>query len=181
MKEAVKGLGLKVLGWVLLVAGIILMPAPGPGAMVILLAMVVLATQYEWADKRLDKVKVWALKGAADSVKTWPRIIASLLGVAWLVGLGIFWGMRPPAPDWWPLRESWWLIGGWGTGSTLIFSGVVAFGLLVYSFVKLRGATKADIEAQATRGGASDAPGVQHDQEGNRLERPRPADSASHQ
>ena len=44
--------------------------------MVILLAMVVLATQYEWADERLDKVKVWALKGAADSVKTWPRIIA---------------------------------------------------------------------------------------------------------
>lgn len=149
MKEAVKGLGLKVLGWVLLVVGVILMPAPGPGAMVILLAMVVLATQYEWADRRLDKVKVWALKGAADSVKTWPRIVASLLGVAWLVGLGIFWGMRPPAPDWWPLRESWWLIGGWGTGATLILSAVIALGFIVYSFRTFRGLP--DPEAAAER------------------------------
>lgn len=180
MKEAVKGLGLKVLGWVLLVLGIVLMPAPGPGAMVILLAMVVLATQYEWADRRLDKVKVWAMQGAADSVKTWPRIVASLLGVVWLIGLGVFWGMRPPAPEWWPLRESWWLIGGWGTGSTLIFSGVVAFGLLVYSFLELRGADRAEIEAQATRSGASDGPGVQHDHDGNRLDSDRPADTASH-
>ena len=156
MNETVKGLGLKIFGWLLLLVGIAALPLPGPGAMIILGAMFVLATQYEWADKRLDRVKVWALKGAADSVKTWPRIALSLLGVVWLVGLGIFWGIRPDAPGWWPLRESWWLIGGWGTGATLIFSGVVALALLVYSFVKLRGATRAEIEAQATRGGAHD-------------------------
>lgn len=178
MKEAVKGLGLKVLGWLLLLVGIAALPLPGPGAFILFGAMFVLATQYEWADRRLDKVKVWALKGAADSVKTWPRIVASLLGCAWLVGLGIFWGMRPPAPDWWPLRESWWLIGGWGTGATLVGSGFIALGLLVYSFFKLRGATKADIEAAATRSGASDGPGVQHDDDGNRLEQPEHPDRA---
>lgn len=137
--KAAKDVGLKVLGWVLLVVGIIMLPAPGPGSMVLLLAMAVLSTQYDWAERRLEQVKVWALKGAADSVATWPRIIASVLGVAWVVGLGVVWGISPPAPDWWPLRESLWLYGGWAVGATLILSGVVALALIVYSFVKLRG------------------------------------------
>jgi uncharacterized protein (TIGR02611 family) len=138
VRQAVKRWGLSILGWVLLVVGIIALPLPGPGAMIILLAMVVLATQYEWAERRLDGIKDWALQGAADSVKSWPRIAASMFGVVWLVGFGVLWIVQPPAPDWWPVRDSWWLIGGWATGATLVFSGLVAFGLLVYSFVKLR-------------------------------------------
>ena len=138
MKSAVTGVGLKILGWLLLVVGIAALPLPGPGAMIILLAMFVLATQYEWAERRLDRVKDWAMKGAADSVRTWPRVLLSLVGVAWLIGFGIVWGIHPDAPQWWPVDDAYWLIGGWGAGATLIFSGVVAFGLLVYSFVKLR-------------------------------------------
>ena len=138
MKQAVKGWTLRILGWLLLLVGIAALPLPGPGAMIILLAMIVLATQYEWAERRLDDVKDWALKGAADTVRSGPRIGLSIFGVLWLVGFGVLWCVRPAAPGWWPLRDSWWLIGGWGTGATLIFSGLVAFGLLVYSFVKLR-------------------------------------------
>ena len=138
VKNAAKKWGLTILGWVLLVVGIAALPLPGPGAMIILAAMFVLATQYEWADRRLERVKAWAMKGAADSVRTWPRVLVSVLGVAWLIGLGIYWGIRPESPGWWPIADKWWLVGGWGTGSTLIFSGVVAGGLLVYSFVKLR-------------------------------------------
>ena len=63
----------------------------------------------------------------------------SLLGVRWLIGFGISGGSHPPAPGWWPVDDKWWLVGGWGTGATLIVSGVVAGGMLVYSFVKLRG------------------------------------------
>jgi uncharacterized protein (TIGR02611 family) len=155
VKKAVKRWGVRILGWVLLVLGIAALPLPGPGAMIILVAMIVLATQYEWAEKRLDRVKEWALVGAADSVRTYPRIVLSALGVAWLVGLGIFWGIRPDAPDWWPIHEKWWLVGGWGTGATLIFSGAVALGLLVYSLVKLRGVPRDRVVAVAT--GEADA------------------------
>jgi hypothetical protein len=139
VRQALKRWSLTILGWLLLLVGIVALPLPGPGAMIILLAMVVLATQYEWAARRLDGVKAWALKGAADSVRTWPRIGLSLLGVLWLVGFGVLWCLHPVAPGWWPLRDSWWLIGGWGTGATLIFSGLVALGLVVYSFFELRG------------------------------------------
>jgi hypothetical protein len=152
VKKAAKRWGLIILGWTLLLVGIAALPLPGPGAMIILLAMIVLATQYEWAEQRLDRVKEWAMKGAADSVRTWPRILLSLLGVAWLLGFGTYWGISPPAPEWWPLRESWWLIGGWGTGATLIFSGLVAFGLLVYSFVKLRDRDDSGAGGSATSG-----------------------------
>jgi hypothetical protein len=100
--------------------------------------MFVLATQYEWADRRLERVKAWALKGAADSVSSWPRVALSLFGVAWLLGFGVLWLVQPPVPSWWPVADGWWLIGGWGTGATLVFSGLVAFGLLVYSFISLR-------------------------------------------
>ena len=71
-------------------------------------------------------------------MKSWPRIALSLVGVVWLLGFGVLWCLHPPAPEWWPLRESWWLVGGWATGATLIFSGLVALSLLVYSFVALR-------------------------------------------
>lgn len=137
--KAVKQAGVKTLGWTLLVVGIAAVPLPGPGALIILGAMFVLATQYEWADQRLERVKLWALKGAADGVKTWPRIFLSLLGVAWMIGIGIVWGLKPAAPEIWPLPREFWLVGGWYTGATLIASGLIALGLVVYSFVKLRG------------------------------------------
>ncbi|MBV9830788.1 MAG: hypothetical protein JOZ82_04275, partial [Marmoricola sp.] len=124
--------------WVLLLVGIVALPLPGPGAMIIFLAMIVLATQYEWAEQRLEGIRDWALRGAADSVRTWPRILVSIVGVAWLIGFGVLWWKHPDAPTWWPLEDRWWLVGGWGTGATLIFSGVVALALLVYSFVTLR-------------------------------------------
>lgn len=138
MKHAAKGLALKTLGWILLPVGVAMMPLPGPGAMVVLLAMFVLATQYEWAEKRLDQVKEWALQGAADSVRTWPRIAVSVVGVVWLWSVGIVWGVGPDAPSWWPVDEKWWLVGGWATGITLIASGFVAGALIIYSYLNLR-------------------------------------------
>jgi hypothetical protein len=37
------------------------------------------------------------------------------------------------------LRDDWWLLGGWGAGATLVFSGLVALALVVYSFRNFRG------------------------------------------
>lgn len=135
---ALKALVLEVVGWTLVVAGIAALALPGPGLLLLFAGLVVLSQHYEWAERRVEPVKRQALKAASDGVQTWPRILASFLGVLWLVGLGVFWGIRPPAPDWWPLRESFWLIGGWGTGATLIASALFALGLLVFSYRRFR-------------------------------------------
>jgi uncharacterized protein (TIGR02611 family) len=129
---------LEVVGWTLIVAGIAALVLPGPGLLMLFAGLVVLSQQYEWAERRLEPVKKAALRTAADSVKTWPRILMSVLGVCWLVALGIYWGISPDAPSWWPIDDKWWLAGGWGTGATLIGSGILAGAMVVYSYLNFR-------------------------------------------
>ena len=51
---------------------------------------------------------------------------------------GVLWGVNPTMPSWWPLDERWWLPGGWSVGSSLILSGVLAAGFIVYSIRRFR-------------------------------------------
>ena len=126
-------------GWLLVAVGIAAIPLPGPGLLMLFAGLAVLSQQYEWAEKRVRPVERAAMKGAADSVQTWPRILLSLVGVLWLIAIGVLWIVHPPAPGWWPLEEKWWLFGGTATGITLSASGLIALGILVYSFVRFRG------------------------------------------
>ncbi len=136
--RAAKRVGLEALGWLLVVGGLAALVLPGPGLLAIFAGLVLLSQQYEWAERRVEPVKKQALKTAADGVATWPRIVLSCLGVAFLIAVGVLWGLRPDAPGWWPVAERWWLAGGWGTGATLIGSGLVALGLVVYSYRNFR-------------------------------------------
>ncbi len=147
-KDAARRIVLEVVGWSLVLVGIAALILPGPGLLALFAGLAVLSQQYEWAERRVRPVERAAKKAAADSVQTWPRIIASLLGVMWLVGLGIYWGIRPPAPAWWPLEDDYWLVGGWGTGGTLIGSAFIALGMIVYSFRKFRGKSEDQVSAE---------------------------------
>ncbi len=138
MKRNAKRFAIEGLGWLLVVVGIAALVLPGPGLLAIFAGMALLATQYEWAERRLDPIRKAALKTAADSVKTWPRIVLSTCFSLGLIALGVFWGVSPDAPQWWPLDEKWWLVGGWGAGATLIFSGCIALVMIVYSFMNFR-------------------------------------------
>ena len=138
MKSTAKRVAIEGAGWILVVVGIAALVLPGPGLLALFAGVALLATQYEWAERRLEPVKQKALSTATDSVKTWPRIILSAVGAAWLVGLGVLWGLRPEAPSWWPVADRWWLMGGWGTGGTLIASGILAGAMIVYSYRNFR-------------------------------------------
>ncbi|GAA1917956.1 PGPGW domain-containing protein [Nocardioides marmoribigeumensis] len=138
-KAVLKRVALETVGWVLVVVGIAAIPLPGPGLLCLFAGLAVLSQQYEWAEKRVRPVEKAAMKAAADSVQTWPRIVLSLLGVAWLHAIGTLWIVDPDAPGWWPVDDKWWLFGGFWTGVTLVGSGLLALGIMVYSFVKFRG------------------------------------------
>jgi hypothetical protein len=133
-----KRFALEGLGWLLVLAGIAALVLPGPGLLLLFAGMALLATQYEWAERRLEPVRNAALKTATDGVKTWPRIIISLIAAACIIAVGIIWGLRPAVPDWWPLNDRWWLVGGWGTGGTLIGSGLIALAMILYSYRNFR-------------------------------------------
>lgn len=133
-----KRLALEILGWILIVAGIAALFLPGPGLLLLALGLWVHSQHYEWADRMLDPVKRQAYITAADSVKTWPRIVLSTISAITIGVVGVVWGISPAAPGWWPLREDWWLVGGWGTGVVLIASSFVALGLIVWSYKTFR-------------------------------------------
>lgn len=136
--EKLKTLTILTLGWLLVAIGLAALVLPGPGLLALFAGLTLLATRYEWAERRLEPVKKAALKGAHDSVASTHRIIGSALAAGALIGLGIFWGVGAHTPNWWPLAEKYWLIGGWGTGGTLIGSGIIALGMIAYSFIHFR-------------------------------------------
>ena len=108
VKSTAKRVLVEGLGWILVVVGIAALVLPGPGLLALFAGVALLATQYDWAERRLEPIKKRALDAAADSVKTWPRILMSTVGVLWLIGLGIVWALQPDVPTWWPFSDGWW-------------------------------------------------------------------------
>ena len=154
MTGAAKRIVLETLGWVLLLAGVAAIFLPGPGLLGIFAGLALLSQQYDWAERRVEPVRLRALRGAAEGVETWPRIVASVVGVAVLVACGVLWILSPPAPGWWPLDERWWLPGGVWTGVTQIASGIIAVALIVYSYRRFHGKPEAVEALEAGRGEA---------------------------
>ena len=138
MKAVVRRVALEVLGWILVVAGVAALVLPGPGLLMIFAGLVVLSQEYEWAERRLEPVKIRALRGAAEGVENWRRIAFSTAIAIGLVAFGVLWIWGPEARGWWPLDERWWLPGGAATGVTQVASGFIAIGLIVYSYRRFR-------------------------------------------
>lgn len=132
-RAAVQRLVLETIGWLLVIGGIAALVLPGPGLLGIFAGLALLSQQYEWAERRLEPVKIRALQGAEEGVETWPRIVLSCVGALLLVACGVLWISSPPAPGWWPVADTWWLFGGLWTGVTQVGSGFIAIGLVVYS------------------------------------------------
>jgi uncharacterized protein (TIGR02611 family) len=94
-----------VVGLMIIVIGIILLPLPGPGWLVIFFGLFVLSTEFEWAERLLDyardKVRAWT-----EWVKEQTLLIRALIGLgcvvivaAALLGYVAWRGI----PDWTPV------------------------------------------------------------------------------
>lgn len=133
--------GSQALGWALVVVGIPLMPLPGPGTIVLVAGVALLARHYTWAARVLDPLETKAVEAARYGVATWPRIALSFLGGVWLLALGVVWISDPRIPTFEVLGVG---VGphlpaaGWGAGLGLVASAVAAWALLAYSVRRWR-------------------------------------------
>ena len=168
LTSAAKRVVLETLGWILLLGGIAAIFLPGPGLLGIFAGLALLSQQYDWAERRVEPVRLRAMLGAAEGVETWARIVLSILGVLVLAGCGVLWILHPPAPSWWPLPESWWLPGGIWTGITQDASAVIALALIVYSYRRFHGHPEAVVEPEPAIEEADDPAGWDHDDASDR-------------
>lgn len=141
-----------LLGWVVLLIGVAALVLPGPGLLLIVAGLVILSQEYDWAERRVEPVKVKAFEVAAASVQTWPRIVGSLFSGLVVMAIGILWLADPRIPEFWIVGPEL-PFGGIGTGSSIIASSLVAIGLVVYSVRRFRGHSEQWARHQATEYG----------------------------
>ena len=127
-----------VAGWILVIAGLAALVLPGPGLLLLLCGLVLLAREYTWAQKWIDPVERRAVRLAYANAQTRRAIVLSALGACALLAIGIVWGINPTIPEFWIFGPKL-PFGGWGVGTTLTVSGVLAVGLLIYSVKRYRG------------------------------------------
>ncbi|MGD9528638.1 PGPGW domain-containing protein [Pseudonocardia sp.] len=125
----VKQLSFGLAGGLILIVGIALLVLPGPGLLLILGGLLLLAEAFPAVERYVDPVAERAMQAAEESVASPIRVAGSVLAGLCLIGAGIAWGLR--VFPWLPLP-------GWSTGSSLIISGIILFALLGYSIRRFR-------------------------------------------
>lgn len=130
---AAKRVALEILGWTVLAVGVLAIFLPGPGLLLTFGGLAILSTQYTWARRLTQPVKIKAMRGAAEGVETRLRIAVSALIALGMMTFGIYWLTDPPAPRWWPLDDDWWLFGGPAVGWTVVVSSLIGLVLLAYA------------------------------------------------
>jgi len=94
-----------LVGLTIIVIGIILLPLPGPGWLIIFGGLFVLSTEFEWAERLLeyarDKVRAWT-----EWVKEQSLLIRALIGFGCLLIVAVAvlgYVALQGVPDWIPL------------------------------------------------------------------------------
>jgi uncharacterized protein (TIGR02611 family) len=124
--HAVKKSAVTILGVALLVVGLAMMVLPGPGILVIVAGLAVLATEYIWARSLLDRAKNQAEKVQEAAVASRWRTAGTVLFAVGMLALGI--GMLV-APD---VDVPFW---GGATGAVLIVTALI---LLTTTYLTIR-------------------------------------------
>lgn len=118
---------LAILGGVLVLVGAALLVLPGPGLLLVLAGVVLLARALPAFERFVAPVRSRAYQAARESVASPLRIAGSVLAGVALLAAGVVWGLVRQLP-----------FSGWSTGASLIVSGLVLLALLVWSYRRTR-------------------------------------------
>lgn len=147
--------GVTILGWFLLLLGVAALLLPGPGLLMLVAGLVILSQEYDWAERRVEPLKVKAFAVAAYGVRTWPRILGSMLGGLAVVAAGVLWFLDPEIPEIWVIGPRL-PFGGEAAGLSIVLSGLVALALIAYSVRRFRGHRDEPTDTEARYAAAQD-------------------------
>jgi hypothetical protein len=133
-KRLVCGIG----GGLLLILGVVLLVLPGPGLLLVLGGLIVLAHAFPSVQRFVAPVERRAVQAAEESVSSPLRIVFSAGTGLVLIAAGVVWGLMPDLP-----------LGGWATGASLILSGIVLLVLLVMSSPRVKQGRRTADDGQA--------------------------------
>ena len=85
-----------VLGLAVVALGVALLPLPGPGFLVIAGGFAILATEFEWAERWLDRVRDRALQAAEQATRNWWSATITVLSALGMLAVGIYILVAPP-------------------------------------------------------------------------------------
>jgi hypothetical protein len=133
-----KRFAVTIVGAGLLVVGLALMVLPGPGILLIVAGLAVLATEYVWAHNLLVHAKGRAALAQQAAVANPVRTSGSIGFAVGMVALGVAMLLVDDVP--WPIFDSL-LDAAWGpvTGSVLIVTGLVLVTTTVLTVRAARG------------------------------------------
>jgi len=138
-------IAITVAGTVILGVGVVMLVAPGPGILVIFLALIVFAADYEWARRHLAAVRARARTAAEKTAASRVATAAAILTGVGAMGLGgvlIFGDVLP--------------LSGAGTGASVAVGGLTVLLTTAYSIWELRRAERAGENGGARRPGEPD-------------------------
>ncbi|GAB3391802.1 PGPGW domain-containing protein [Amycolatopsis echigonensis] len=118
---------LSVVGGALVIVGVVLLVLPGPGLLLVLAGLLVLASEFPALQRFVGPVRTRAMQAAEDSVSSPLRIAGSVLAGLALLAAGIVWGTVRSLP-----------LSGWSTGTSLILSSLILFALVIWSYLRVR-------------------------------------------
>lgn len=152
LARLLRRIAITIAGVVIVAVGVVLLVAPGPGLLVILLGLIVFAVEYEWARRRLvdvrERARSAADKAAASRVATATAILFGV-GTIGLGGVLIFSDVLP--------------LSGVGTGASVALGGLTVLATTAYSLREMRRAERAArterAQAEAADGPAEPRPG----------------------
>lgn len=82
-----KRMAVAVIGFAVLAAGVAMIVLPGPGVIVIIVGLAILATEFAWAERALDRTTMHAARTASQVNETSGGRVAMVITSA-LMGLG---------------------------------------------------------------------------------------------
>lgn len=81
-----KRIAVTVVGFAVLIAGLVMMVTPGPGVLVIVVGLAILATEWAWAERALDRAKaggkVVLEQATASPIRIALSVLLTLGGIA---------------------------------------------------------------------------------------------------